>query len=111
MEAKINGVERYLFSRDGKAHFSIYRRDKMICDCENGKELKTGFEIHETKIECPHCGKSYDIERPEPPKNSGMMNAIKGIVEIMVEEGLEVDPSEVPGTIQYKMKHLKKGGI
>lgn len=105
MEIKYGKRWMNIFSRQNKAHLSIYRRDKLVCDCEKGKELQTGFEIHEDKIECPHCGKSYELRRPEGHKK----NPFKGIAEMIKEDGQEVIAPK--GTTGHKVMELQKGRI
>jgi len=105
MDAKLYGRWTHIFSRTNKAHLSIYRKDKIICDCEKGKELQTGFEILEDKIECPHCGKSYELQRDEPPKN----NPFADIAQMIKDSGVEIEPPK--GTMAHKVKQLQKGRI
>lgn len=117
MEAKIGNKWIKILSISGKA--ATYNNEILVCSCNE----RSNFNVEETKIVCETCGKTFqvkdnDLNRFKPEiktikrvKAKPRHNPFADIAQMMKDEGITIDPSEIPGTIQHKIAQIKTGKI
>lgn len=121
MKAKINGKKYEIWSYGGIA--TIFKEgefQKVGCTCKGNP----AFEVKDNLV-CPECGREIQLKRESWEKGSlddlkeskivpkrkrdRVSEIFREFASDIKESGHEFDPSEIPGTIQHKIKHLPKG--